>query len=115
MKLKYTPYRGKIEPVKMVHKAEFELLNNFIEVTTFYEYDRFDADTMTAIHDVVKGIDFFNKNNVSIQLEYVIHTADTTEELFPRIKITSGYECTYLWPGEEAFEIYTKLKNWLIK
>ncbi len=117
MKIVYTPYRGKIEPITKVYKSEIELGLKHIEITTYYDFESFTLDTLTHKSDFIKTIALFQKDNISITFNYVYHEADDSEETYPRIEIwdVSG-STSYIHVGnEEGLKVYSQLKKWLLE
>lgn len=115
MKLTYRPFRGEIEPVTKVHESAIRLLKDYIEVASYYEYEAMDEDGIVK-PDVVKGLDFFPRTGLSITIEGVSHKADKDNKIFSRLKICAmtGEEVFVSATDEEVYELYKKIKNWLL-
>lgn len=116
MKIKYIPYRGEIEPITKVHKSDIELNDKFIEVTTYYEFECFDSDTLLKKPDTYKEMAFIIKKDVTgVKIDYYTHKEDPSDESYPRVIVDGICNSIHIWlKDEDVYDIYTKIKNWVL-
>lgn len=116
MKITYTPYRGKIEPVKKVYKSDINLTDKFIEVTTYYDYEAWDSDKGIRKDDSYKSIKLIRKEDVSgLTIENYLHEGDPNDESCPRVIIDGTYTSIHIWLTEETvFDVYKTVKDWML-
>lgn len=116
MTLKFTPYRGKIEPVTKINKAEVKLFPDYIEVVFNYEFDKFDEGMVRP--ETTYAAHFIPKYLVSLLRSACYHTEDDSKELCQYVGLdVSGVADTIMLrckSNKEADELYSELRDYLL-
>jgi hypothetical protein len=112
--IKYTPYRGVLEPVTEVRKAEINLYPNHIEIINSYDYQVYMPSEDSCGY--TKNATLIPKPHVIIELTETWHERDTAKTPHPvvRIMYLDIEEFIHVQTQKEAYDIYTKLKLWLL-
>lgn len=111
-KISFIPHRGPIEPITEVRKSEINLTDNFLEL--IYDF----SVLVSGIEETRTAALLINKKDLSLGLTTWYNEDDKDKNLQPRVElfICGGYQdYIYVETLDEAYEIYKKLKNWLLK
>lgn len=110
--MNWTIYRGKIEPVTKINKADITLYTNHLEIVYDYEFIPFNAS-----EDRIKSASTWSKNNISIiEIGEIVHGEDVDNEVVPTVFVKSGNfeERIRCATQKEAENIYLKLREWYL-
>lgn len=116
MKLTFTPYRGEIEPIIDIRKAELTLHPEYIEVIYSYDYERYTesgskTDSMNAAY-------LIPRYGTGISRGASTHALDESEEEVPMVTIESPcYDSVWLRckTNKEADTLYLNLRAYLLE
>lgn len=111
--VKFTPYRGEIEPVKEVRTAEINFYANAIEVILHYEYVEVTGGEKSD--GLVRFAEMMSKGSFSLMIATSSHPED--DERVPTVFLQGSHSDTIFlkcknW--KEAEKVYDKIKSWLI-
>jgi hypothetical protein len=114
MTVPYKVFRGELEPVTSLRKAEIKFYKDkYLEIIHDYTFqghgDIYPTDRTEAI--------LLTKESISVWLHTAYHDDDAEKIANPKISIYSYGEFLvnlHIETMDEATEIYTKIKNWLI-
>jgi hypothetical protein len=116
MTIKYTPYRGKIEPVNDIRRAEVTLHTEYIEVIYSYDYEKYweggtKPESMNAAY-------LIPKYGTGLSRSASTHSLDETEEEVPMVTIESPCHDS-VWirckTNKEADGLYLELRKYLLE
>ena len=113
--VKFTPYRGTIEPVTKVHAADINFYANLIEVILHYDYIQV-ADSVKT-DERVRFAEMFPRGTFSVSIASIAHEQDEEDERVPAIFISASQPNQVVIrcrKQKEAEEVYQKLKKWMI-
>jgi len=113
--IQFTPYRGHLEPVGEVRKAEITLLPNHIEIINSYDFTPYLPEPDDVPYR--KYATLLPKSLVAIELTEQWHDKDVDKLASPCVEIfLSGRhaDTIYVETEREAYIIYNRIKNWLI-
>jgi len=112
--IEFSPYRGKIEPVKGVNFAKIFLHANHLEVMISYDYDYWNG--ITHSDDCVRQAILMNKNWITVERCRINHYLDPDEELLEVVQLHYYGNSTYIRckNGKEADWVWSEIKEWMI-
>jgi len=115
MKMAYTPYRGEIEPVTDIRKAEITLHDEYVEVIYSYDY--------TYMSESGRGPESINsaylipKYGLGVSRTESVHALDPDKEDVPMVTFESPC-MDAVWirckSKKEADNIYLNLRKYLL-
>lgn len=117
MTIKYTPYRGKIEPVLDIRKAEVTLHPEYIEVIYSYDYQKYSEEGYTA-KESMNSAYLIPRYGTGISRGASTHALDEREEEVPMVTIESPcYDSVWLRckTNKEADTLYLNLRAYLLE
>lgn len=113
--VKFTPYRGVIEPITVVHCALINLYANLIEVVLHYEFVKV-ADRLKS-DGYVRFAEMFTKGMFSISIGTVSHDEGEDEERVHVVFISAAVPNQVMLrckDEDEAESVYKAIKKWMI-
>ena len=117
MKILFTPYRGKIEPIIDIYKAEVILHPEYIEVTYSYDYTKYSESG--TYKENASAAYLVPKYGTGISRTTSQHALDETQEEVPMVTIDSPGCMDAIWircrKNKEADDLYLKLREYLLK
>jgi hypothetical protein len=120
IKLKYTPYLGKTEPVTEVIMAEVVVHEKHIELKVAYNYTaRVPADTIDWIEkpDTVREHSIWPKDSIMLRRTVATHNYDTIDPESTHIIEVVHNSNQNFWiraNEKEIAELYKTLRAWLL-
>jgi hypothetical protein len=112
----FTPYRGEIEPILNIRKAEVTLHPEYIEVIYSYDYEKyFDGERKK---ESMNSAYLIPKYGTGISRGASTHQMDESEEEVPMVTIESPcYDSVWLRckTNREADNLYLKLRKYLLE
>lgn len=110
------PYRGKIEPIKQVHKSELTLFPHQLEVVMSYDYERFSDGERTD--DTFQTAYILHKAHIALGRTTTTHYDDPDKERIPSVTIdaTGLPDTIYLRfkTNKEADTAYSEIREWML-
>jgi hypothetical protein len=116
MKIQYTPYRGKIEPILDIRKAEVTLHPEHIEVIYSYDFQKYSESG--SYKESMNAAYLIPKYGTGISRSASSHSMDETEEEVPMVTIESPcYDSVWLRckTNKEADKLYLTLRKYLLE
>lgn len=115
MVIKYTPYRGKLEPVTKVHKSDIKFFPEHVEIIYCYEYEPYGSDGGS---DTIQAAYLVPRYAISIMRSATYHIDDPQRELCPLVVVdVAGVPDSitlHCKTNKEADEIYENFKDYLL-
>jgi len=111
-KIEFKPYRGHLEPVGDVRKAEIHLHPNHLEYIYDYDYTQHKGEQTVRTCAIT-----IPKHQLSVSLTTWYHEDDSEKITNPQVELyVSGcyQELIYVEKMSKAEKIYTQIKEWLI-
>jgi hypothetical protein len=115
MKITFTPYRGEIEPITDIRKAEVTLHEDYIEVIYSYDYEKYSESGNKR--ESMNSAYLIPKYGTGISRGASTHSLDETEEEVPMVTIESPcYDSVWLRckTNREADNVYLELRKYLL-
>ena len=112
--IKYNVYRGHLEPVGEVRKSEVHLYQNYMEIIASYDFTPY-LDSEDVPYR--KYACLIPKSQLAIELTEEWNDQDPDKVAYPVVKIiVEGVlaDHIYVKTEKEAYDIYTRIKTWLI-
>jgi hypothetical protein len=112
--IKYSPYRGELEPITEVRKAEIHLHKNHLEIINSYDYQVYMPTDESCGY--TKNATLIPKNLIVAELTETWHERDTNKTPHPTVRIMflDMEEFIHVQTQKEAYDIYTRIKQWLL-
>ena len=112
--IKYTPFRGELEPVTAVRAAEIKLYDNHLEVVNSYDFDVYMPNEESIGH--VKNATLIPKHHLIVELTQSWHERDVNKVAHPivRIMYLDIEEFIHVETEKEAYDIYSRIKRWML-
>jgi hypothetical protein len=114
--INYKVYRGPLSPVTEIRKAEIILYDNFLETILDYSFTPFKPEPTEF--DYRRQCDMSHKHHISLEFTEVYEEDDIEKRIYPSIYIYDNGRLIRqvgVETMEEAYGIYNKLRNWLLK
>jgi len=112
--VKFTPYRGEIEPIRQMHRAAINFYADFIEVILDYEYLQVSHNEKTDEH--VRFAEILPRGCFSVTLASISHVDALDDEKVPCVFISmvrdaqTALRCK---SQREAEYVYEEIKKWM--
>jgi hypothetical protein len=116
MKVTFTPYRGKVEPITNVYKAELTFFEEYVEIVYAYDFEKLIDGERTP--DTSHAAFLLPRYDLTVVRSSMYHQEDEDKEFCPYVEVSAP---THLEPiylrcktNKEADTIYSSFREYLV-